>query len=322
MTSGSASKRSTTRSSPSKPSLPTSTRSGTTSNASSGRGSRASTLTLIHTDLRGGAPEVEDQSVDLVFTSPPYKIGDGWTIELMRALARFLGRVLAPGGRAFVNFGQLREGFGIPLFTFHDIAMHSGLSIGQTIAWVKSIAIDGKQIGHYQPITMRSKSLNYCWEFVFQFYREPEGSVDRLSIGVPFADKTNLQRGDRGRHGDLHCAGDVWFIPYETTGSSKKKKHSYEFPEALVERALLYSDLAPGSTVCDPFAGSGTTCAVATKHGHDSIAIDIDHEAIEKTWIRCAGLGADIVEPGARARRKPRSSSTADEVRPDVFLLR
>lgn len=147
------------------------------------------------------------------------------------------------------------------------------------------------QHGHYQAINKKSPTLNYCWEPVFSFYKPPEPGLDRLSIGCAFADKTNLKRGTRGAQGDVHCIGDVWFIPYETTGATKKKastktKHAYSFPEELVKRCIKVSGIARGSTVYDPFMGSGTVAVVAKRLGMNVIGTDIDDEALRTTRTR------------------------------------
>jgi len=248
--------------------------------------------------------EIEDESVDVIVTSPPYKVKDGGSLPLMHALGKLAGRVLTPGGRVYVNLGQLRENFAMPMQSWAAIHGSSGLQPGQTISLVKSVAIESKQIGHYQPITMKSPTLNYCWEFVFTFFKPPESKIDRLSIGVPFADKSNMKRGDRGKNGDLHCAGDTWFIPYETTGKSKKKAHAYEFPQELVCRCLKVSGATPGMTVLDPFMGSGTTLMVANTLGLNAIGIEINKKTLD----------------GAKKRAKP-ARTQARLVRPSVYMI-
>ena len=218
-----------------------------------------------------------NDAVDVIVTSPPYKIKDGYSDDLMRKLGRLISRALKPGGRAFVNFGQLRDNFARPFEAQRLIASWHGqnwrLHPGQTIIWAKSIAIHGKQIGHYQPLNS-NKVLNYCWEYLFTFYRNHEEPLDRLALGVPYADKSNLKRGTRGKNGDLHCGGDLWFVPYKTTGQKTKKRHQYEFPEELVERCLKVAGLKPGAVVLDPFGGSGTTAAVAKRLGLSAIVLD------------------------------------------------
>lgn len=239
--------------------------------------------------------------VDVIVTSPPYKEKDGYSHELMVRLGEIFHYVMKPGARAFVNFAQLREGFSrsfeVPRLISHKHMSDAGiddpseLKTGQTIIWTKSIAIDDVQKGHYQPINS-DRTLNYCWEFIFTFYKGKEPNFDRLALGVPYADKSNLSRGSRGKNGDKHCGGDIWFVPYRTTGKIKKKRHAYEFPESLVERCIKVSGVKPGALVFDPFCGSGTTAVVASRLGMDAATIDIVEQNLQETYERwsCDGL--------------------------------
>lgn len=291
-------------------------------------------LHAYQADVLQGCAKIPDQSVDVAFFSPPYKKKDGYSDDLMRAVGHLLARTLRPGGRVWLNFGQLRERLDRPQYAARllEYGAKGALRPGQTIAWIKSIAVPSwrettmarvkemrdatapthvslmvvfqqfakslwqlltgpgeiVQRGHYQPITS-PHVMHYCWEPLFTFYRPPEPTLDRLSIGVPFTDKSNLKRGTRGQHGDVHCAGDAWFVPYETTGHLTKKQHRYEFPEALVERALKVSGVAPGGTVLDPFLGSGTTAVAAKKLGLNCYGLDLDATTLKgarRRWSR------------------------------------
>lgn len=301
-------------------------------------------LILAHCDLGEAHRVVDASSVDVIVTSPPYKRREGYSTELMKILGRLASHALAPGGRMFLNFGQLRsEGFETPFEARDVVAASSGLAVGQTIAWVKSavvptwrrdalqrvqeaLKIDAEsdhaalrgalqdlerylqgpgtplQIGHYQAINRRSPTLNYCWEPVFTFYKPPERPLDRLSIGVEFSDKSNTRRGTRGRDGDVHCAGDVWFVPYPTTGAAKKKaaaelEGAYSFPEELVRRCLKVASLRsdpPRPVVLDPFVGGGTSVCVARRLGYHAIGVDRSASALEVTlgtWKGVEGEG-------------------------------
>lgn len=66
---------------------------------------------------------------------------------------------------------------------------------------------------------------------------------------------------------------DVWAI--STAGF--KGAHFAVFPEKLVQPCILAGS-RPGSTVLDPFSGSGTTGAVAIQEGRDFIGIEISPE--------------------------------------------
>lgn len=228
---------------------------------------------ILKGDFRDIAVKVPTESIDVIITSPPYKEEDGYTDHLMNHFGFLCREKLHPSGRVFFNFAQLKSDFARPFKAAQIVAKAGELTFEQTIIWVKSIAINGEQKGHYQPINS-AHILNYCWEYIFVFSKGRPKPLNRLSIGVPFADKTNLTRGTRGAHGDLHCGGDIWFIPYETTGQTDKKAHKYEFPKELVRRCLLLANCTAGDTVLDPFAGSGTVGAVAESLGINCVLID------------------------------------------------
>lgn len=274
-------------------------------------------------DLMKGCSRIPDESVDVAVFSPPYKRKDGYSRELMLAAGKLLGRVLKPGGMAFMNFGQLREDFDRPFEARQGVIVGSAftgpaLEGWQTYIWLKSAAVpdwrkrilaicekadgllghyqalpiletllkairlcvkepgDLRQIGHYKPLAQSKTISNYGHEYVFTFHKQGPRHLDRLAMGVPFSDESNLKRGTRGKHGNVHCKGDVWYVRYETTGPTKKKQHAYEYPEPLVEHCLRLAKCQPGDVVLDPFLGSGTTAAVAKRLGLNCYGIELD----------------------------------------------
>ena len=72
----------------------------------------------------------------------------------------------------------------------------------------------------------------------------------------------------------LEFRSDVWTIAPE-----RGNKHPAPFPEVLVEACLLLTTLN-NDVVYDPFAGSGTTLAVAERLGRTSIGTEIDSNYI------------------------------------------
>lgn len=70
---------------------------------------------------------------------------------------------------------------------------------------------------------------------------------------------------------DEYDGDTTWLI--NSVGSSLA--HYAMWPATLAERLIL-SMCPPGGTVLDPFAGTGTTLAVADLHGRDAIGIDLD----------------------------------------------
>src|SRR6185437_9118017 len=101
-----------------------------------------------------------------------------------------------------------------------------------------------------------------------------EVPIDRLAIGVPFKDKSNIAR--RGHAQDKRCAGNVWYIPYETVKSKAQKfNRPAGFPVELPERCIRLTGRDKG-VVLDPFLGTGTTLVAAERLGWEGIGIDID----------------------------------------------
>jgi len=109
---------------------------------------------------------------------------------------------------------------------------------------------------------------------------------------------------------DLQMRSD-WLLPIctgqERLKQNGKKAHPTQKPEALLHRVLLASTNS-GDTVLDPFFGTGTTGAVATKLGRNWIGIerDRDYARIAKQRIaEVKKLDEDLVRTPSK-RDEPR----------------
>lgn len=221
-------------------------------------------------------------SVDLVVTSPPYNIGVAYrTYRDDRPREQYLGwfaaigasiaRVLKPDGSFFLNIGSTSADPWIAL----DVAqtLRARFRLQNHIQWVKSVSIGADTVGHFKPISSR-RFLNHNHEAIFHFTRTGAVPIDRLAIGVPFKDKSNIARWGHAR--DKRCAGNVWFIPYETVRSkSQKFDHPAGFPIALAERCIGLHGVKD-ALVLDPFLGAGSTLVAAERLGCRGIGIEID----------------------------------------------
>ncbi len=97
---------------------------------------------------------------------------------------------------------------------------------------------------------------------------------------------------------DLQMRSD-WLIPLcggpeRLREASGEKVHPTQKPEALVYRAVLAAS-KPGDTILDPFAGTGTTLAVAKRLGRRFIGIERDPRYA--AWAR---ERAAAVEPATK----------------------
>nr|WP_183852575.1 site-specific DNA-methyltransferase [Prosthecomicrobium pneumaticum] len=235
-------------------------------------------------------------SVDVVVTSPPYNIGlaynaydDGGDraayLDFIAAAGRALKRVLAPGGSFFLNIAGTASD---PWIAQEVAAALRPLFVLQNaIVWVKSIAIDGRSVGHFKPINSR-RYLNHTYEHVFHFTATGAVPLDRLAVGVPFQDKSNIARF--GHDADRRCAGNVWFIRYETIRSRGERfHHPSPFPVELPERCILLHGRRD-ATVLDPFLGTGSTLVAAERLGCRGIGIELDPVYAAAAVRRLEGL--------------------------------
>ncbi len=82
--------------------------------------------------------------------------------------------------------------------------------------------------------------------------------------------------GDKRANPKGRVPSDVFDFPRVTGNSSQRRSwHPTQLHEGLVERCIKLSTLS-GGTVCDPFAGTGTTLRVCNKIDRNCVAIEID----------------------------------------------
>ena len=136
-----------------------------------------------------------------------------------------------------------------------------------TIHWIKSIAIDNRTFGHFKPISSK-RFLNDCHEYIFHFTVDGKIDIDRLALGVPYQDKSNIARWSHTRGRDTRCRGNTWFIPYETIQSrAKERPHPATFPVALAQNCIKLHGVSRVKTMLDPFLGIGNSAVGAQECG-------------------------------------------------------
>ena len=131
--------------------------------------------------------------------------------------------------------------------------------------------------GHFKPINSRL-FLNDCHEYVFHFTKSGRAEIERLALGVPYQDKSNIARWSHTSGRDRRCRGNTWFIPYETIQSRQKERpHPATFPVELAEWCTKLHGVARVQTMLDPFLGIGNSVVAAKKCGAKKfIGFEID----------------------------------------------
>lgn len=237
---------------------------------------------------------IETASVAVVVTSPPYNLNvryGSYRDDLSREdylgwIGRVFGevrRVLLPAGSFFLNVGGTGSDPWIPMDVANEARRQFVLQ--NHIIWVKSIAVSGDSFGHFKPVNS-DRFLNHNFEHIFHFSVDGQVPLDRLALGVPYTDKTNITRWNRP--GDIRCRGNTWFIPYDTIRHrSARGGHPAVFPVELPMWCCRLHGVGANTLVLDPFVGHGTTMIAAYRLGVRAIGIDVDADYIEfaRRWL-------------------------------------
>jgi site-specific DNA-methyltransferase (adenine-specific) len=242
-------------------------------------------------DCVAGTARLSADSVDLVVTSPPYNLGirygqysdredrrsylkwcNGWAAQLRR--------ILTDDGSFFLNVGAAPSNPLLPheiVFQFRDLFV-----LQNTIHWIKSITVEDRtgkiqSFGHFKPISSK-RFVNDCHEYLFHFTATGRVEIDRLAIGVPYQDKSNIARWSHTSGRDKRCRGNTWFVPYQTIQSREQERpHPATFPVQLAEWCIKLHGVSRVRTMLDPFLGIGNSAVAAKNCGVKKfIGFDID----------------------------------------------
>ena len=252
-----------------------------------------------------GMSRLTNESIDLVVTSPPYNLGIDYRqyadrqdrrsyLDWCAKWSAQIRRILRANGSFFLNVGAAPSNPMLP----HEIAMtlRSLFMLQNTIHWIKSITIedrngDLKSHGHFKPINSK-RFLNDCHEYIFHFAKSRRVEIDRLALGVPYQDKSNIARWSHTRGSDLRCRGNTWFIPYETIQSrAKERPHPATFPVQLAEWCINLHGVSHVRTMLDPFLGIGNSAVAAQRCGVKKfVGFEIDEAYLAEAKRRLKAL--------------------------------
>ena len=231
------------------------------------------------TNYIGDAVEVmsamgEDQ-YGAVVTSPPYNIGVDYgefkdklkSDDYDKFTENWVREALRVAPVAVINFGAPTSS-AVNLAKFM-LSLSKVGNIQSHITWVKSISTDDWSYGHFKPVNSK-RYLTNTHESVFIVSRDGNYVLDRLAVGVPFKDKSNIGRF-KSNQSDVRCRGNVWYVPYKTRNSSVD--HPATYPVELAE--MMIKIVGTPDIILDPFMGSGTTREAATNLGVKADGIDL-----------------------------------------------
>lgn len=278
-------------------------------------------------------PQIPDDSVDLIVTSPPYPMIQMWDDvfrELSSVAAEALdaqdgrrafesmhivlddvwaecSRVLRPGGFMCINIGDATRKIGdnFRLYTNHSritsAAEAEGFESLPAVIWWKSTNAPNKFMGSGTLPSGAYVTLEHEYILVFRKGGKRSFNTDEAELrrrSAYFWEERNQWFSDswnlRGVRQDI--------------GDPKLRSRSAAFPLELPFRLVnMYS--LQGETVLDPFGGTGTTAFAAAAAGRNSLSIELDRGFAE---VMQQGFAAAL--PALRTRQLQRIKDHEDFV--------
>jgi site-specific DNA-methyltransferase (adenine-specific) len=266
-------------------------------------------LHLFNEDcLAGMRSSLEIQSIDLAVTSPPYNIGVKYGryddriprqeyLDWLAEWGKEVKRVLKDEGSLFLNIGSKPTSPEVP-FQVVEVLLKQ-FRLQNVIHWIKSIYIEADSygqkldinVGHYKPINS-DRFLNDTHEYIFHLTKSGRVPLDRLALGVPYKDGTNVARWKAGGK-KLRCRGNCWFIPYDTIQNRiSDRPHPASFPAQLAGNCIRLHGFSKNTTVLDPFMGIGNTGLACRSLGVRFIGFEVDPD-----YFKTAGARLEVSPP-------------------------
>lgn len=244
--------------------------------------------------------EMPAESVDLIFTSPPYYNArpeyseyeeyDEYLFK-MRQIIRRCHRVLAEGRFFVINISPVllrrasrnesSKRIAVP-FDFHRIFIEEGYDFIDDIIWLKPEGA-GWATGRGRRFAADRNPLQYkavpVTEYVLVYRKRTDLLIDWFIRNHP-----DKQVVEDSKISDGYEKTNVWKI-----NPSTNSKHPAAFPKELAEKVIRYYSFK-GDVVLDPFAGSGTVGNAASGLGRRFVLFDNNPDYIEiirdevKSW--------------------------------------
>ncbi len=255
--------------------------------------------TLHHGDCIEGLKKQPSGSVDLAFADPPFNIGYDYDVyddkrddyvDWTRAWGEQVVRVLKPSGTFWLAIGD--EYAAELKVLFHR---ELGLSFRSWVIWYYTFGVNC------------SRKFSRSHAHLLYFTKdEKEFTFNDDSIRVPsarqliYADKRS---NPKGRLPDdtwilrpqqvpeaFSSEEDTWYVS-RVCGTFKERKgwHGCQMPEKILGR-IINACSHEGETVLDPFAGSGTTLAVAKKLNRRYLGFELSPEYAARAESRLASI--------------------------------
>lgn len=267
---------------------------------------------ILQGDVLKALKSVENGSVDLVVSSPPYNIGKVYERDKIRSLEDYkawqtkvvdaLCEKIKPSGSVCWQVGSyVKDGEVYPLdILFYELFKKNGFKLRNRIIWRFNFGLnsDRRFSGRYETVLWFTKSDEYKFNLdpvrIPQLYPGKRHSKSKgAKAGLPSGNPKGKNPSD---YWEFSAEKDflenpVWEIPNVKANHPEKTEHPCQFPIELAERCVLALS-APGDVVLDPFVGTGAAVLAAVKQNRKAVGIDRDPTFVKLARARLKQLAA------------------------------
>lgn len=253
---------------------------------------------ILNTVLQGDClnlfDKIDDKSIDLVFTSPPYynareysqyKTYDEY-LDFIKKVCINIFEKLSDDGYFVLNTSPViiprekrsmeSKRLPIPFDTF-SICQDVGFSYVDDIIWVKPDGASNrgrKFSAHRRPMAYKPFSVT---EYLFVMRKQNAPLID---FGIR---KHSEEIIEKSLVLDEYERTNVWEIP-----PARNNGHSAPFPLQLAKNVIKYYSYVD-DIVLDPFAGSGTTLVASKMLNRKYIGFELHKEYVDICNLRLTG---------------------------------
>ena len=241
-------------------------------------------------------------SVGLAFADPPFNIGyeydvydddrsAGDYLDWSREWIEGVYRALTSNGTFWLAIGDEYAA------ELKVAAQNVGFTSRSWVIWYYTFGVNCK------------RGFSRSHTHLFHFVKDPQDftfNQDNPAVRVPSARQlvyADARANPKGRLPDntwilrpqdlpngFPAAHDTWYFP-RVAGTFKEREgfHGCQMPEQLLGRIIRISS-DPMAVVLDPFAGSGTTLAVAQKLGRQWIGLELSKDYVNRIKDRIKNI--------------------------------
>lgn len=235
---------------------------------------------------------------DMIFADPPYNIGVSYKgykdkvspDEFEKAIRQWIKKmvgVLAKNGTLFMLVPDDMAP------TVDNVALAAGLTRRSWIIWHETF-------GQYV-----DNNFGRCHRHLLYYVLNPRDFVFNEHIGRVTSKRQEL--GDKRANPNGKVIDDVWTDIPRLVGNAKERLPDFptQLPVALVRRCVEICSM-PGSLICDPFCGSGTTgeaCLTAEGGVRHFVGFDISKDYAEFAQKRLASVAGKLLTESGKDKK-------------------